>query len=84
MPQNVWTQFSATIDTTQAAGVDCLPTGATPGVVRSAYLYLNHLDTVPAPYPPLYLDDVVVQVTDGHNLVGNPNFEAGVADAGGA
>ena len=24
----------------------------------------------------LYIDDLVVQVTDGHNLVGNPNFEA--------
>ena len=30
--------------------------------------------------PPLYLDDVVVTVTDGHNLVGNPNFEAGLVD----
>jgi hypothetical protein len=26
------------------------------------------------------MDDVVVQVTDGHNLVGNPNFEAQVVD----
>jgi hypothetical protein len=80
MPQNMWTLFSATVDTTQGVGTDCLPTGATPGLVRSAYLYLNHLDTVSAPYPPIYLDDVVVQVTDGHNLVGNPNFESGVAD----
>ena len=80
MPQNVWTLFSATVDTTQGVGVDCLPTAATPGVVRSAYLYLNHLDTVSAPFPPIYLDDVVVRVTDGHNLVGNPNFEAGLAD----
>ena len=35
---------------------------------------------LPTPYPDLYLDDLVVQVTDGHNLVGNPNFEAGLAD----
>ena len=41
MPQNVWTPFSATIDTT-TVGADCLPTGATPGLVRSATLYLNH------------------------------------------
>jgi hypothetical protein len=27
--------------------------------------------------PNLYIDDLVVTVTDGHNLVGNPNFEAG-------
>ena len=27
--------------------------------------------------PDLFIDDLVVTVTDGHNLVGNPNFEAG-------
>ena len=27
--------------------------------------------------PNFYIDDLVVTVTDGHNLVGNPNFEAG-------
>jgi hypothetical protein len=79
MSQNIWTSFSSTIDTTKF-GVDCLPTGAAPGLVRSASLYLNHPPEVPSPFPNLYLDDLVVQVTDGHNLVGNPNFEAGLAD----
>jgi hypothetical protein len=78
MPQNIWTSFSGTVDT--ASGLDCLPTGAAPGLVRSASVYLNHPETVPAPFPNLYLDDLVVRVTDGHNLVGNPNFEAGLAD----
>ena len=78
MPQNIWTSFSGTVDT--ASSLDCLTTGATPGVVRSAHVYLNHPETVPAPFPNLYLDDLVVRVTDGHNLIGNPNFEAGVAD----
>ena len=61
-------------------GVDCLPTGATPGVVRLASALPQSPGHRPDPYPNLYLDDLVVQVTDGHNLVGNPNFEAGVAD----
>jgi hypothetical protein len=30
--------------------------------------------------PDLYADDLVVQVTDGHNLIGNPNFEANGTD----
>jgi hypothetical protein len=81
MQQSVWTQFTATVDTTLVSA-DCMPTGSTPGLVRTATLYLNHdMDSVPAaPYPDLYLDDVVVQVVDGHNLVVNPNFEAGFAD----
>jgi len=80
MLQNTWTMFSATVDTA-LLDPDCLPTAATPGVVRTATLYLNHDNSVPsAPYPDLYLDDVVVQVVDGHNLVGNSNFEAGVID----
>jgi hypothetical protein len=79
MTQNVWTQFSATIDTT-TAGADCLPTSATPGQTRLATLYLNHTTDTVAPFPDLYLDDIVVQVTDGHNLVGNPNFESGGTD----
>lgn len=79
MPQGVWTLFSATVDTT-TTNADCMPDGATPGLVRVANLYLNHTDTTTAPYPDLYLDDLVVQVTDGHNLVGNPNFEAGATD----
>jgi hypothetical protein len=82
MDQGVWTMFSATIDTAQSpAGVDCLPVGATPGLVRAATVYLNQYDDMSgAPKPPLYLDDVVVTVTDGHNLVGNPNFEVGFTD----
>jgi hypothetical protein len=79
MSQNVWTQFSGTVDTT-TAGADCLPNGSPAGLVRSATLYLNHTMDTTAPYPDLYLDDVVVQVPDGHNLVGNPNFEAGPVD----
>ena len=45
MNQGVWTMFSATIDTAMTpSGVDCLPTGAAPGVVRAATLYLNQYD----------------------------------------
>ena len=52
-------------------------------MVRSALLYLNQTDTETGTgnataFPNLFLDDVVVQVSDGHNLVGNPNFESGV------
>jgi hypothetical protein len=79
MPQGAWTLFTGTVDTA-AAGPDCNPNGATPGLVRSATVYLNHTDATPVPYPDLYLDDLVVQVTDGHNLVGNPNFEADLVD----
>jgi hypothetical protein len=50
MSQNIWTSFSSTIDTTKF-GVDCLPTGAAPGLVRSASLYLNHPPEVPSPLP---------------------------------
>jgi hypothetical protein len=79
MPQGVWTSFSATIDT-GAAGPDCMPNGATPGLVKAANLYLNHTAQDGGPLPDLYLDDLIVEVTDGHNLVGNPNFEAGSPD----
>ena len=72
---------SAPPSTPPCTAVDCLPTGAAPGVVRSAFaLPQSRRWTLPTPYPNLYLDDLVVQVTDGHNLVGNPNFEAGLAD----
>src|SRR5262249_37412355 len=82
MSQSVWTMFSATVDTSVTpATTDCLPNGATPGLVKSAVLYLNQGGTgTPSAYPDLYLDDVVIQVTDGHNLIGNPNFEAGFTD----
>lgn len=79
MPQGVWTFFSSTVDI-GAAGADCLPDGSTPGLIKVANVYLNHIDTMTTPYPDLYLDDLIVQVTDGHNLVGNPNFEAGMTD----
>jgi hypothetical protein len=81
MDQGVWTMFSATIDTAQSpSGVDCLPTGAAPGLIRASTVYLNQYDDMLSAKPTLYLDDVVVTVTDGHNLVGNPNFEAGFTD----
>ena len=55
--------------------------GRRPGLVRASTLYLNQYDDMSSPpKPALYLDDVVVTVTDGHNLVGNPNFEAGLPD----
>jgi hypothetical protein len=79
MDQGVWTMFSATIDFT--ATPDCAPDASPPGMVRSATLYLNQAaNGTPVAMPDLYLDDVVVQVTDGHNLVGNPNLEAGFTD----
>ena len=82
LAQGVWTQVTGTVDTSTTA--DCVPTAAVPGVVRSAMLYLNQTATgTPTAQPNLFLDDLVVQVTDGHNLVGNPNFEASVpTDAG--
>jgi hypothetical protein len=96
MPKGVWTLFSGTVDTSMSpnTGKDCFavnpPTGNPVGLVRSAVLYLNQPTTdpsqngyfIPTPneYPNLYMDDVVVTVTDGHNLIGNPNFEAGYPD----
>jgi hypothetical protein len=81
MMQNVWVQFSGTVDTSLApAGTDCLPDAATPGQVRRATLYLNHTADTTAPFPDMYFDDLVVQVPDAHNLVGNPNFENGGFD----
>jgi len=85
MPQGTWTMFAGTIDTSAPSitGPDCSPTAVPPGMVRSAVLYLNHVNNycgnggsgTPC-VDALYLDDLVVRVTDGHNLVGNPNFEA--------
>ena len=81
MQQGAWTMFSGTIDTT-TAGTDCSPTAVPAGMVRSATVYFNHSNDYcgsggsGTPCPDLYFDDLVVQVTDGHNLVGNPNFEA--------
>jgi hypothetical protein len=78
LASGAWTKVTGTIDLS-AQGADCQPNNATPGVVRSALLYLNQASAgTPTAQPNLFLDDVVVTVTDGHNLVGNPNFEAGV------
>src|SRR5262249_14679349 len=64
------------VDTSATA--DCQPNAATPGAVKSAVLYLNQ--TSGTTIPNLFLDDLSVQVTDGHNLVGNPNFESAVTN----
>jgi hypothetical protein len=77
MPQGVWTKITGTVDLSATA--DCQPGNATPGVVRSAQLYLNQTAAgSPVTQPNLFIDDLTIQVLDGHNLVGNPNFEAGV------
>jgi hypothetical protein len=72
-----WAEMVGTVNLATAHAT-CDPLAATPGSVRSAVLYLNQTaagSTVA--FPNLYIDNVVVQVDDGHNLVGNPNFEAG-------
>jgi len=77
LPNATWTKMTGVIDFT-AVGADCQPGAATPGVVRGALVYLNQNGAgTPTAQPDIYLDDVVITVTDGHNLVGNPNFEAG-------
>ena len=89
MMPGTWTMMSGSIDTRQNVGADCAP--ANGGLVRSAVLFLNQAmtDTCTGPTgggtvcPDLYMDDLVVTVTDGHNLIGNPNFEAGAADGWG-
>jgi hypothetical protein len=89
MPKGEWVNFSATLDTSDykmwSIGADCFAnglSGSLPGAVRSAVVFLNEAsgDTH---LPNFYIDDLVVTVTDGHNLVGNPNFEAGLADGWG-
>jgi hypothetical protein len=87
LPQGTWVQYTATIDTSTNSntGADCFANAATPGLVRTALIYINEPNqdantNSPVVWPDLYLDDLVVQVTDGHNLVGNPNFEAGYVD----
>ncbi|HXU64768.1 MAG TPA: carbohydrate binding domain-containing protein [Polyangia bacterium] len=80
--KGVWTQFSAMVDTADLSVVTPGCLAATPGYTKTAVLYLNqiNMDTPvgDSMFPDLYLDDVVVTVPDGHNLIGNPNFEAGV------
>jgi hypothetical protein len=78
----VWTEFSGTVNL--GANVACQP-GATPtpGVVRSALVYLNQTSAgSPVVNPNLFIDDVVITVPDTHNLVGNPNFEVDTVTAG--
>jgi hypothetical protein len=82
MQQGVWTQFSATVDLADARWALtplCFASGG--GLVKGATLYLNQPqdDGDPVVWPDLYIDDVVVTVPDGHNLIGNPNFESGLS-----
>ena len=87
MPSGVWVNVTGTIDLNVDTAVlsDCFAspktTGVLPGLVRTAAIFLNeNMDDQPVPdttiFPNFYVDDLVVTVTDGHNLVGNPNFEA--------
>jgi hypothetical protein len=81
LTQGVWTKITGTVDT--SSGAACQPGAATPGMVSSATIYLNQNTSTaqtPVAFPNLFLDDLVIQATDGHNLVGNPNFEAGGTD----
>ena len=72
----VWTQISGMVNL--GANAPCQPDNATPGVVRSARIYLNQTACGRPPFPNLFLDDVVIRpAAAGQNLVGNPNFEAG-------
>ena len=85
MPQGEWMHFSSTVDTRSMSPADCVPEMG--GLVRTATLFLNHANDYLCGggglCSELYLDDVVVQVIDGHNLVGNSNFEAGLPDGWG-
>jgi hypothetical protein len=79
-----WTQASGIIDTTASKYVTCQPGAATPGQTNSMYVYVGQTSEVTVVdggtevlRPNYYMDDVVITVTDGHNLVGNPNFESG-------
>jgi hypothetical protein len=82
-PAGTWIHLAGDVDTKSATmGRDCAPDGLA-GVVKSASLFFNQVQAgVPSSnaFPDLYVDDLVVQSTDGHNLIGNPNFEAGVTD----
>ena len=80
-PAGIWVHLVGDVDTRTDPGVaaDCFADGA--GLVRSATLFVNQADSsgVTA-LPDLYADDLVVESGDGHNLIGNPNFETGMAD----
>jgi hypothetical protein len=87
MPSGVWVNLTASLDTNADMAVmsDCFAvpktSGVLPGLVRSAVVFVdeNASDgpvTGTTNFPNFYVDDLVVTVNDGHNLVGNPNFEA--------
>ena len=87
MPSGVWVNLTASIDTSTDPIVlsDCIAmpktTGVLAGLVRSAVAFVNENGgdqpvSGQTNFPNFYVDDLVVTVTDGHNLVGNPNFEA--------
>jgi hypothetical protein len=79
LAQGVWTQLTGSIDTSTIA--DCVPSATAPGVTRAAALFVGQATPgTPVAFPDLYVDDLVVSVPDGHNLVGNASFEAGVTD----
>jgi len=78
MPMSSWTQFFGPVDFSTLPA-DCQPAASPPGVVRLAQIYLNQSGSgTPTALPDLFMDDVVIQTNDGHNLVGNYNFEATV------
>ena len=84
LPKGVWVNFSGTFDTLMGAnvGLDCFKDGkgvGLPGLVKAAYVFVQNANGETL-FPNLYIDDLVVTVTDGHNLVGNPTFEAGYLD----
>jgi len=80
LPMGAWAQLSGPVDFSTLPA-DCQPTASPPGVIRRAQIYLNQTGSgVPIAQPDLFLDDVVIQSFDGHNLVGNPNFDAGLTD----
>jgi len=87
MPAGQWVHFTASVDTSQDPNVlsDCFPNGkvvgGVPGLVRSAVvLFDEDMNDSPVSgkttFPNFYVDELVVTVSDNHNLVGNPNFEA--------
>jgi hypothetical protein len=84
MMQNSWAMLTGTVDiNAQTSASDCNP--ASGGLVRSVLLYLNQTEMgcTTGTCPDLYMDDLVVNVPDGHNLIGNYNFEAGFTDGWG-
>src|SRR6185312_3049392 len=80
-PAGTWLHYVADVDLTTdpAVAPDCFATQTPPGLVKSATLFIAQLDSGDAVYPTLYADDLTVVSTDGRNLIGNPNFEAGAS-----